>query len=1709
MIFSKVINRLSIVFVVCLALFVFLPGYSIAEISGPGWFAVQADPVSPEDAATYYKAQSKKQTSKQSALITMKAAVRIDNRITELARGLQNDPLLMFDYVHNHIDYVPYYGALKGSTLTLLDGSGNGFDQAALLIALLRASGYTADFVHGKMTFPAAQFDQLASWLGVDQDEQTMANVFYQNGIDVTWHSETSIIPKRVWVRLTIDGNVYLLDPAFKAYTTTSGIDLGQALDYDRDDLLGAAGGVFNDVDEDGVYESAQNINETGLQSQLEQYTANLANVISSQYPNSTVAEIIGGRSIVPEHLSQLPTTLNFTTSDEIYWIDDVPIEYTATLQVTYAGINHTFEIPNITAKRLSLTYNGSSNLPELRLDGELIATGNTSTAGNMTLTIKHPYANYNQTATFHLKSGKTYAIVSSFGGANNGLIAHRQKQLDQAIADGETDTSEPVLGETLNIMGQTWIKEVMMSAEILAKLSDTLTVRHHTVGVMAQEDRYYIDIPMGSSNKPIPRHGNTGVEDPRFRASALISSAFEHGILEQLQNNPSASTIKILHKANDEGRVINWFTDPDDSNCTQMKPDGGNLTVGSWSGMGFIRNCEYSDHSSVGMIISALSGGAGGTTGNVDVPMAKKAVQNISRSTPTSETIAKNKQITQTKPSREPVDMASGAYLYNHTDLILGGNSPTGLAFHRSYFSSGRLQQSDNSGFDHGWAHNYNIRLTEGSGGDPGLGVRSPSDMAPMIAAQKTILDLLQYEDNIKGWMISSLTAKWAIDQLIDNVVTIDLGGQSMQFVQLPNGSFISPPGITATLTKSGNIYTLQERYDRKTVFENVSAKNYRISYTEDGDGNQVNFAYTGDKLTTVSNGFGQSLTLHYTGDKINSVTDSTGRSVSYGYTGDNLTSYTDAEGKVWQYGYNDSGMTTLTNPLGITTATNTYDSFGRVKTQTVPRQIGGDKTYNFYYSGYRNAEEDPEGHQLIYHFDDKGRSIADENQLGQKVSREYDGQDHVVAATDQRGNTASFTFTGYDQTKVIDPLSHETTLLYDAEHRLTETTDPLTHKTNFGYDAEHHLTSNTIYPAAGQSISTGATFYPNGQTETATDGRSITTTFTYDAQGNPETSRLTGETPVTTLYDSVGRLKSLTDRENNTTTFTYTDLGQLETKTDPFGRVTTYTYYDDGNIHTVLDRNGDTTTSTYTPTGKIDTVSYQDGSSVHFTYDQHDRLQTMVDSLGTTTYTRDAAGRVLFVTDANGNTTGYAYDENGYTGLLTTLTYPGNKQVTYTYDELNRLKTVTNWLAQTATYVYDDAGRLATLTNFNGTVTTYSQDDANRLTGIDFRKTDNSVIASFAFTLDANGNRIGIDKQIPLTAPLPVRNETAAYTHNQLDTTSTASYVHDNEGQLSTKTEGGTTTYTFDDAYRLTGIADGTTTSYSYDGAGNRLRAVRNGTETRYIYDAAGNLLAEADSNNSITRYYIHGAGLLAAVTPADAVYCYHYDGVGSTVAITDSTQSVVNSYTYSPFGMLLNETEDFSQPFKYVGKLGVMSEGSGFYYMRARYYDPITGRFISEDPLGFGGGDVNLMVYAGSNPVLLVDPFGLKTWQIGFGFNFGGITGTTKSAGLIIGHNPDTGKWDLGSYVTGGAGLHGGASASLTLDITTSDNSSINDVSGWAGTAGGSVGEFYTIGYERNTPISDTLPSNTYSFGVGAGIPAEGHGYATHTSVWGCNQ
>jgi RHS repeat-associated protein len=230
-----------------------------------------------------------------------------------------------------------------------------------------------------------------------------------------------------------------------------------------------------------------------------------------------------------------------------------------------------------------------------------------------------------------------------------------------------------------------------------------------------------------------------------------------------------------------------------------------------------------------------------------------------------------------------------------------------------------------------------------------------------------------------------------------------------------------------------------------------------------------------------------------------------------------------------------------------------------------------------------------------------------------------------------------------------------------------------------------------------------------------------------------------------------------------------------------------------------------------------------------------------------------------------------------------------------------------------------------------------------------------------------------------------------------NRLLSTTADTFSYDQNGQQARK---GEVNYHFDAMQRLIGI--GENRSFEYDGSGNRIGAIRNGVNTQYVYDAAGNLIAQANQAGQIARYYIYGNGLAAMVTAGGAVYVYHFDGTGHTIALTDGARVPVNRYAYSPYGEVLGQQEEVPQPFKYAGQVGIYAEADNLYYMRARYYDAQTGRFISEDPAGFIDGS-NLFAYVGGNPVNRVDPLGLWSASVEA---YAGVGG-----GLSIAYNNGT--------------------------------------------------------------------------------------------------
>jgi RHS repeat-associated protein len=163
-----------------------------------------------------------------------------------------------------------------------------------------------------------------------------------------------------------------------------------------------------------------------------------------------------------------------------------------------------------------------------------------------------------------------------------------------------------------------------------------------------------------------------------------------------------------------------------------------------------------------------------------------------------------------------------------------------------------------------------------------------------------------------------------------------------------------------------------------------------------------------------------------------------------------------------------------------------------------------------------------------------------------------------------------------------------------------------------------------------------------------------------------------------------------------------------------------------------------------------------------------------------------------------------------------------------------------------------------------------------------------------------------------------------------------------------------------------------------------------------TKYVYDQE-DILFELDENGQIRARYTHGPGIDEPISvdrdtdsdgTLDTTWYYNFDGLGSVTTLTDSSGNIVQTYVYDSFGNIVNQTGSVENTYTYTGR--EWDEKAGLYYYRTRYYDPGVGRFLSQDTIGFNGGDVNFYVYVLNNPVNYADPWGLITPDRISGFN-----------------------------------------------------------------------------------------------------------------------
>ncbi len=619
----------------------------------------------------------------------------------------------------------------------------------------------------------------------------------------------------------------------------------------------------------------------------------------------------------------------------------------------------------------------------------------------------------------------------------------------------------------------------------------------------------------------------------------------------------------------------------------------------------------------------------------------------------------------------------------------------------------------------------------------------------------------------------------------------------------------------------------------------------------------------------------------------------------------------------------------------------------------------------------------KDQKDQTTSYAYDAKG-NVLEVHQPG-SISHYYvyDSMNNLTRYTDPRGKVTNYTYDAKGNlTNISDPLSHSTSFSPLSNGLIASMTNPMSHTTQFGYDANGNLNS-----VQDPLLHTTSYVYDNASRMTQmTNAKSQVTRYSYTANDRIETVTDAANGITHYDYDANDNLITVTDAKSQATTWGYHfDWDLLTSISNPLGNQTSYTYNDDGSLSTKTLPSGTSIGYTYDGAGRLNMINYP-SATVMFGYDNNGNITSVSDSNGTMTFTYDALNRLTTYTDYYGNTVGYGYDA---ASNLTSITYPGSKTVNYRYYDDNRLHTVTDWNSHVTSYTYRADGSLQEISYPNGSRCTYSYDGADRLTGISNTKSDGSVIASYSYTLDEIGNHTSETCTEPYGVPsLSAQNVSLTYNAaNRLQTAGSTSYSFGANGTLSSKSDGSSYSYTWDTENRLIRVNGAQSAAYGYDAFGNRRSATRNGATVRYVLDVHGpmsQVLMETDGSNNPAAYYVYGIGLIARIRPNGTTHYYHFNNVGSTIAMTDQSQNVTHKYAYDPFGQVTDSEEADANPFRFVGQYGVMDEGNGLHFMRARFYEAETGRFVSEDPVW----GVNLYEYADGSPNIKADPMG-KYW------------------------------------------------------------------------------------------------------------------------------
>jgi RHS repeat-associated protein len=866
---------------------------------------------------------------------------------------------------------------------------------------------------------------------------------------------------------------------------------------------------------------------------------------------------------------------------------------------------------------------------------------------------------------------------------------------------------------------------------------------------------------------------------------------------------------------------------------------------------------------------------------------------------------------------------------------------------------------------------------------------------------------------------------------------------------------------GNTTTYTYNALGQQLTSTDPEGRLTTNVYDANGNLTQSSDAEGGTARFTYNaaGNLATSIDQlGLVTTYTYDGSGNKT-SQTDPLGRTTTYTYDANNReVSNTDPTGKQVRTDYDVLGrVTSMLDKLGNRSSV-TYSLVAngqRIASRIEPANrvtafeydVAGNLTKTTYPDGtFESASYDAENHPLTktdrggavtqYEYDALGRETRKTLPDGAVTTRTYDGAGRVLNQTNERGNTITHAYAPNVET-ITDALGNVTVHTFDSNARRSKIADALGRATSFAYDGAGNLIKDT----APDGSSATTTFDAAKRKTAVTDRAGNTTQFAYDSAGQliSVTDAAGGITRY--VYDPAGNRIAQTDASGRTTNMSYDAAGHLLSRTRPSARQETFAYDANGNQIVHTDFNGRTATMVYDPINRLVQKNLPGGVSVDYAYtplgfrkkaggdsnayDQRGRMvsevkasgetityaydlagnkTSVVTSKGTTTYTYDAMERISKVVDGTGTTT-YSYDAVG--NLLATAS-PNGITATYSYDTLNRLVKVTNaqlsGVVSSYTYTVGPAGNRLQAVEAGSAAAqrtiTYGYDSLYRLT--------NEVInepgqpdQAIAYSYDAVGNRTQMNRNGVVT-DYTYDIDDRLVTEVSAGTTTASSY--DNNGNLASRSAGAVVeSYGYDAENRmLTAVTPSGFVTFTYDADGMRTSRTAGGVITNFLLDKnRRDAQVLVETGGGATVVYNHGHQLISQIRPGGVASFYVADGQLSTRQLTDAAGTVTDRYTFDAFGRMLTSTGSTPNTYLYTGQQ--LDPNVGFYYLRARYYDPQRGRFVATDPEDgniYDPMSLHRYLYAHANPTTLFDPSGRED------FSLASVLAVTSVANTVFG-------------------------------------------------------------------------------------------------------